>query len=394
MKFFSNEAKENTEEQAHDDRDDREANDVDDAEHVRSEPVAVPVQRAGSPWSDAPGAADDTVAGTVDDGADAELADRERRDDTPEFHEPGPQPTAFGASTVGGAVAASAVANPQNDTWDATDRDSAANDGVGDDRSVAPGDGVVTDELRRDDSGDRYDGDDLVRSDAASSAPAHAAADTAENTGAHGDQDPVDLALEDHGDFDDPQVRDASGTAYGPDGTVTDTDQNADTSVDANAALKDDGDFDSPTVVEPSTGEPLDASAGGTTADTGSAVAGTDTAAPDTDSATDADAAPVVAAVAGSADAKPGSTASPNLDRLFADGDSFTERFRDIQLRFVDSPKEATADAASLVSEAVDRLTSALKSQKDGLASNSEDTERLRVELRGYRDMLNRLTSL
>jgi len=373
MKFFSNEAKENTEEQAHDDRD------VDDAEHVRSEPVAVPVQRAGSPWSDAPGTADNTV----DDDTDAELADRERRDDTPEFHEPGPQPTAFGASTVGGAVAASAVANPLNDNWDATDRDSAANDGVGDDRSVAPGDGVVTDELRRDDSADRYGGDDLVPSDSDSSAPAHAEADTAANTGAHGDEDPVDLALEDHGDFDDPQVKDASGTTYGPDGSVTDA-----TDVDENAALKDDGDFDSPTVVEPSTGEPLDASAAGTSSDADTA------AAPDTDSATDADAAPVVAAVPATADAKPGSTASPSLDRLFTDGDSFAERFRDIQLRFVDSPKEATADAASLVGEAVDKLTSALKAQKDGLAGNSEDTERLRVELRGYRDMLNRLTSL
>jgi hypothetical protein len=61
----------------------------------------------------------------------------------------------------------------------------------------------------------------------------------------------------------------------------------------------------------------------------------------------------------------------------------------------VDSPKEATAQAAALVGEVVDALTNTLKEQKDALAANaSDDTEQLRVELRGYRDMLNRLLAL
>jgi hypothetical protein len=59
MKFFSNEAKESNDETGYD------RSDV-----ATSEPVAVPQQRAGSPWTDAPGSADD------------ELADRERRDGT------------------------------------------------------------------------------------------------------------------------------------------------------------------------------------------------------------------------------------------------------------------------------------------------------------------------
>ena len=66
-----------------------------------------------------------------------------------------------------------------------------------------------------------------------------------------------------------------------------------------------------------------------------------------------------------------------------------------MQLRFVDSPKEATSEAAQLVDEAVDKLTASLKSQKNALTGDhGEDTEKLRVELRGYRDILNRILSL
>ena len=57
--------------------------------------------------------------------------------------------------------------------------------------------------------------------------------------------------------------------------------------------------------------------------------------------------------------------------------------------------KEATSEAARLVDEAVDKLTASLKSQKEALSGdNGEDTEKLRVELRGYRDILNRILDL
>ena len=96
-------------------------------------------------------------------------------------------------------------------------------------------------------------------------------------------------------------------------------------------------------------------------------------------------------------DSKPGSVTAPDLGTLFGadDAQSFHDRWRDVQLRFVDSPKEATSEAARLVDEAVDKLTASLKSQKEALSGdNGEDTEKLRVELRGYRDILNRILAL
>ena len=129
------------------------------------------------------------------------------------------------------------------------------------------------------------------------------------------------------------------------------------------SAVRDEGTFDSPTAVEPATGEPLEG----------------------------AGAAAVPAATAPAAASTAAVSAS---DRLLPDGDAFTERFRDIQLRFVDEPKAATAEAATLVGEAVDKLTSSLKAQRDSLGGNADDTEKLRVELRAYRDILNRLLAL
>jgi hypothetical protein len=55
------------------------------------------------------------------------------RADQPEFHEPAPAPTAFGASTVGGAVAASALAGDRRDPRT--------------EETVRPGDGVAEDRV-------------------------------------------------------------------------------------------------------------------------------------------------------------------------------------------------------------------------------------------------------
>ena len=76
-------------------------------------------------------AADDELADAGTQAGTAERAATGTTTSVRPFHEPGAQPTAFGASTVGGAVAASATANPQNDSWDVTDRDTAADSGVG-----------------------------------------------------------------------------------------------------------------------------------------------------------------------------------------------------------------------------------------------------------------------
>ncbi len=311
MRFFTNDKDPRDDQQGVDVQERTQQANEDQAhpERVTSEPVAVPQQRPSSPWSSTP---------DIADTSDAELAEQERADGThegrPPFHEPAPQPTALGASTVGGAVAASAMAGPENDRWSATDRDSAADSGVGDDRTVAPGDGVVT--------GDRTD--------------------------------PVDVALDDQGGFDDPHVRDTS-TSTREDTTPPDA---SDTRVAA------DGTFRSPQAVDPGTGRPLDEAP-----------------------------APGPAPAAAPATA----TSAPAGSSLFDAGDAtaFRERWRDVQLRFVDSPKDATTEAAGLLDEAVDRLAAGLRDQKARLAgTGADDTERLRLELRGYRDMLNRILDL
>ena len=175
--------------------------------------------------------------------------------------------------------------------------------------------------------------------------------------------------------------------------------------------MKDDGTFDSPKAVEPATGEPLTTDSGDSSTDstdrTGH-VADThadDAAAvpvpaqtepvttPDEDKA-QADATPVVAAAVPPAASAGTASTSSTSDRLFPDGDSFNERFRDIQLRFVDSPKDAAAEAANLVDEAVDKLTSQPQVAAGRLSDDTDDTEQLRVQLRGYREILNRIVGL
>ena len=300
MKFFSNE-KESTDENR------------DRADVVTSDPVPVPQQRAGSPWTDAPG------------GTDDELADRERRDGTEE--------------------AESRVAKdrdrPEEDQSrveeDQARVDDAARPEVpGDDtaRSAAPGDDTARPEVP---------GDDTARS----AAPGD---DTAWS------ETPARDSVQ-------PEVKAAGDAPDAP--TWTATEPKSDDNAAAQVAA-------------------VPVTAAEDTA--------TDRNATDENAASDVDAAPDVAAIP--AETVSATAATPAPDRLFTDGDSFADRFREIQLRFVDDPKQATAEAATLVGEAVDTLTSTLKGQQDRLTSGSDDTEQLRVELRGYRDLMNRLLAL
>ena len=398
-------------------------------ERVSSEPVSVPQQRTGSPWLDAPSAPEDS--------ADAELADTERADGTderPPFHEPGAQPTAFGASTVGGAVAASATANPQNDRWDVTDRDTDAASGVADDRSVAPGDGVVTDEASP--WATRPDGEAVQPSQG------DRPAEPGEDRG-----DAVDGAFEDRGTFDDPHVRDeladtggpdptppdapveaGTRTTYGPDGSVTTTDE-ADRAVSdvdndrvaGEPALRDDGAFgdrdtltdrdtrtdretldDRDTGAEPAvagaaTGAAAGAAAGAMVADREAGTPAGDTALTRDIDARDTTAPTDDGTAAGRTGANlPGAAATPELGSLFdeSDAQTYRERWRDVQLRFVDSPKDAAREAAAMFDEAVEKLTANVRTRKDSLTQDSDDTEQLRVQLRGFRDMINRILDL
>jgi hypothetical protein len=361
MKFFSNDAKENESEY------DREHSDV-----VTSDPVAVPQQRAGSPWSDAPGSTTEDEAGPSDLDGRRDLDDGSGLDDRRDVDD-------------------------RSDLDDRTQVDGTSSEvdspsDAGNPDEVGSPDDELSEQERRDGT-DETDEPDLRRDETDEPAP-----------------------------IDEPAARrdevDQFGTTtYGPDGTVTPVES------DDDAAIKDEGTFDSPEVVDTATVSSTEEDEDDTAKDRAEADAEVDETVdearadekqaeingapvavdtepvPALDTATtsseDEDAVPVVAAVpVETAAATPGSVPAPALDRLFADGDSFAERFRDIQLRFVDSPKEATADAATLVGEAVDKLTAALNTQKESLGGDSDDTEQLRVQLRGYRDLLNRLSAL
>ncbi|MEV1142699.1 hypothetical protein AB0I76_03200, partial [Micromonospora sp. NPDC049799] len=73
----------------------------------------------------------------------------------------------------------------------------------------------------------------------------------------------------------------------------------------------------------------------------------------------------------------------------------FRDRWRDVQLRFVDDPRAAAGEAQSLVDEAIQALASALSAQKSKLGTwqdaGSADTEQLRMAVRQYRDFLDRV---
>src|SRR5690349_1767230 len=242
MRFFSNDARESTDEQAQDER----------PERVQSDPVAVPSQRPPSPWSDKP-AADDPAAADTDRRDDVAgsgpNAEAERTDtDRPPFHDPNPQPTAFGASTVGGAVAASATANPANDRQETTDRDAAADS-----------DGV------RSSSTNTYAGS------TAGTAPDTVPATWTEHEKREGhDHDAaVDLPLDDRTGTD-PDASDKTASidlqpdAPRDDSTVSTVDDDSRPGPDADVKtdsgpLKDDGGFDDPKAVDPVTDTPLDA---------------------------------------------------------------------------------------------------------------------------------------
>src|SRR6266540_353665 len=100
------------------------------------------------------------------------------------------------------------------------------------------------------------------------------------------------------------------------------------------------------------------------------------------------------------ADLMPGAVPAEPLAGVWV-GDtaqSFQHRWREVQLRFVDDPRAAVAEARALTTEVMDALISALGQRRDDLdgwrAERGEDTEELRVTLRRYRDFLQRMLDL
>ncbi|POM22420.1 hypothetical protein BTM25_53700 [Actinomadura rubteroloni] len=93
------------------------------------------------------------------------------------------------------------------------------------------------------------------------------------------------------------------------------------------------------------------------------------------------------------ADARP----APS-DRLLDTGEAegFRRRWHDVQAAFVDDPGDAVRRADELTGEAVDALGRALAQRRLALSPRDEDdaasdTERLRLALREYRTLLDRV---
>ncbi|BCL13599.1 hypothetical protein [Micromonospora sagamiensis] len=320
---------------------------TDQTEVVRSEPVPVPPpdatagrhgDRAGR--TEVPeDALDDR--GTFDDPSVAQRRDggHHRTGESPEeprgagadreaeFHQPGPVPTAFGATTVGGAVAASALASPiPADEPDPREE-----------RTARPGDGAV---------GERGAG---RRADPTALLHGHhreQTVDEAESTGRHLDGTP------------------GARTDHRETGQDRETRRNPDTGVVVGGAGYGSPD---PALVDPDAA-PATAVATGT---------------PDTLTA------------AGTTGSSPSALAEPAtlLDPGTAQG--FRDRWRDVQLRFVDDPKAAAGQAQGLVEEAIHALAAALAEQKNRIGGwqddGSVDTEQLRQAVRQYRDFLDRV---
>ncbi|MET7951829.1 hypothetical protein [Micromonospora sp. NPDC005324] len=328
----------------------------DHPEAVRSAPVPVPPAGDRAGRSDVPEDAlddrgtfddqtaahertDDTDRDAAYDPADDDLTDdsdpHHRRDDrsTDEggFHEPGPLPTTFGATTVADAVAASALASPH--PQDQPDPRA--------ERTAQPGDGA--------EDGER----EGLRADP--TAELHRR----------------DTDVDDGADFDDRTDADTSArTVVSPGSTDGDPERRGDLTGDRDAAAAGAAGYGSatPEMVDPDAdGEPVpgdDSSAtlesAGTSRSTGSTVAAEPATLLDTDTA-----------------------------------QGFRDRWRDVQLRFVDDPQAAAGEAQSLVEEAIQALSSALAAQKSTLGgwqdAGSADTEQLRMAVRNYRDFLDRV---
>lgn len=324
-------------------------------------------------------ATDDDRHATLDEAAD-------RRADEFAFHEPAPQPTAFGAATVGGAVAASALAggNSGDDDRSGSDRRTDAASGVADDRLTTVGSprpvpdpvdidldeeperggttyqSAAADDADRPASTDRDDDrpdrtDDRQPDDAVTAVPADL--DLTDDRPDRTDDGPVLAAGPDVGGPD----RDDDGPilASGQDGGDPDRDDDGQRSEPGPEAAAVPVDGQSPAVAVPVGGQLLQ--------------------------------------TAPAAGQLPGPVPAASAGPLFDDGEAhqLRDRWRDVQLRFVDDPRAAAGEARALIDEAVESLTATLHRQRDGLGTaDTDDTERLRVLIRHYRDFLDRLLAL
>lgn len=96
--------------------------------------------------------------------------------------------------------------------------------------------------------------------------------------------------------------------------------------------------------------------------------------------------------------ARPATSGEFTVDHLVepAAAERLRDRWREVKLTFVDDPSDAVRQAGDLAGEAVEELTAALgrlRQELDGNWSDGDDadTERLRVALRGYGSLIDRI---
>lgn len=127
---------------------------------------------------------------------------------------------------------------------------------------------------------------------------------------------------------------------------------------------------------------------------TGEPVVITDADAPAAETETMPEAEPVVDG------ARPTAAEELTVDDLFEPeaAERFRDRWRDVKAVFVDDPSDAVRQASALSGEAVDELTAALGRLRETLDGHWDegkqtDTERLRVALRGYGSLIDRIVA-
>ena len=130
---------------------------------------------------------------------------------------------------------------------------------------------------------------------------------------------------------------------------------------------------------------------------TGPTAAGPDVAPTDTATDTAATDAATADATGDGGELMPGDVPAEPLATLWAGSaaQDFRDRWRDVQLRFVDDPRAAAGEAKALVGEVADALAAAVAEQRSALdgweSANGGDTEELRVVVRRYRDFMDRV---
>ncbi|TKK80718.1 hypothetical protein FDA94_35610 [Herbidospora galbida] len=92
------------------------------------------------------------------------------------------------------------------------------------------------------------------------------------------------------------------------------------------------------------------------------------------------------------ADAEETTLEEPSTTPSAVDDIDFDERWRDIKAAFVDDPRESVEKADALIDEAVSALAAKRQSLVDQWKnSGTNDTEQLRLALREYRNLFDRL---